>query len=310
MARVVFMGTPEYAIPTLEALHAHHRVVLVITQPDRGRGRGRKVSLSPVKTFALERGLPVWQPSVLHTPEAVERLRAVQADLYVTAAIGLMLPGDVLALSLHGCVNVHASLLPRWRGAAPVAAAILHGDVETGITLMCTDEGLDTGPTLAQARVPVLASDTTAALTGRLARLGANLLVKTLPSWLSGQIDACPQPQEGVTLAPRLTKQDGRIDWRQSAAHIERMTRAFTPWPSAHTTYRDRPFKILRAQALADWQDAEIHGQVTVLADGRIAVATGAGALALQEVQPAGKRAMPIDAFCRGYCDFVGSTLG
>jgi len=206
MARVVFMGTPEYALPSLDALHAHHQVVLVITQPDRQQGRGRKVSTPPVKDAALRYGLPVWQPRTLRTSEALAHLAETPADVYVTAAIGLILPADVLALPQRGCLNVHASLLPRWRGAAPISAAILHGDDETGVTVMQTDVGLDTGPILAQVRCPIAADDTTETLTPRLARLGADLLVETLPRWLSGDITPRPQPEEGLTIAPRLDK--------------------------------------------------------------------------------------------------------
>ncbi|MBC8444532.1 MAG: methionyl-tRNA formyltransferase, partial [Chloroflexi bacterium] len=229
MARVVFMGTPEFGLPSLEALHAHHQVVTVITQPDRGRGRGRQVSYSPVKRAAMALGLPVWQPPTLKTPEALERLREIGADAYVTAAIGLLVPPDVLALPPHGCLNVHASLLPRWRGAAPINAAILHGDAESGVTLMQTEEGLDTGPILAQVRCAVRADDTVESLGERLSHLGAELLTEVLPHWLSGLITPRPQPTEGVTLAPRLRKEDGLIDWQQPAAHIERMVRAYTP---------------------------------------------------------------------------------
>jgi methionyl-tRNA formyltransferase len=310
MVKVVFMGTPQYAIPSLEALDAHHQVTLVVTQPDRRRGRGRKISHSPVKAFALEHDLPIWQPRTLRTGEAVERLREARADVYVTAAIGLILTADVLALPPHGCINVHASLLPRWRGAAPVSAAILHGDAETGITLMRTDVGLDTGPILAQARCPVRPDDTTATLTPRLALLGANLLTETLPRWLSGQVVPRPQPGEGITYAPRLKKADGRIDWQQPADHIERLVRAYTPWPGTYTIFGEQSLKILRARALYDWRGAETPGRVIALADKQIAVVTGKGALVLQEIQLAGKRAMPPDVFCRGYGDFVGSTLG
>jgi len=310
MATVVFMGTPQYAIPSLEALHARHQVVLVVTQPDRRQGRGRRVILSPVKTFALEHGLPVWQPKTLAGGEALERLRAAQADVYVTAAIGLILPADVLALAPYGCVNVHASLLPRWRGAAPIPAAILHGDAETGVTLMRTDEGLDTGPILAQARCPIGPDDTTAALTERLARLGADLLIETLPSLLSGEIAPQPQPEEGVTCAPRLAKEDGRIDWHQPAAHIARQIRAFTPWPGTFTTYGDQTLKVLHAEALPEWRGTGAPGRVVTLADKRIAVATGEGALVLCEIQLAGRNPVPPDAFCCGYQDFPGSMLG
>jgi len=310
MAKVVFMGTPDFAVPSLEALCAHHQVVLVVTRPDRKQGRGRKLCSPPVKDVALRRGLQVWQPRTLRTPQAVERLRETHADVYVTAAIGLILPPDVLALSPHGCINVHASLLPRWRGAAPISAAILHGDSETGITLMQTDKGLDTGPILAQVRCAIQPDDTRETLTRRLAQLGADLLIETLPRWLSDEITPQPQPQEGITFSKRLAKGDGRIDWLEPAVHIEHSVRAYTPWPGAFSFYRGRSLKILRAQALPDWRGTELPGEVIALPGGRVAVVAGRGALVLSEIQLAGRRATSPDAFCRGYRDFVGSKLG
>ena len=310
MTKVLFMGSPEYAIPSLEALHAHHQVVLVVTQPDRRQGRGRKLSPPLVKKVALENGIPVWQPTTLRSPEALARLREAQAEVYVTAAIGLWLPAEVLALPACGCLNLHASLLPRWRGAAPIAAAILFGDPETGVTLMQTDPGWDTGPIVAQARCAIGSEDTTASLTHRLAQTGADLLIETLPTWLAGEIEPRPQPQEGVTYARQLSKADGRIDWQRSAVHIERMTRAYTPWPGAFTTYRDRPLRILRARAGTDWRGDDPPGTVLTLPEGDIVVVTGEGALVLLEIQLAGKRAMPVEVFCCGQRAFVGSMWG
>jgi len=310
MAKVVFMGAPEYALPSLEALHNQHEVVLVVTQPDRRSGRGRKVRVSAVKAFALEHDLPLWQPKTLRSAEALDRLGAARAEVFVTAAIGLLLTPEVLALPTHGCVNVHASLLPRWRGAAPVSAAILNGDAETGVTLMRTDAGLDTGPILAQVHCPIEPDDTTASLTPRLAQLGADLLVDTLPRLISGDLVPHPQPDEGATYARRLKKADGLIDWIQPAAHIERMVRAFAPWPSAHTTFQGQGLKVLRAHVLPSWHGSESPGSVFALPDKRVAVATGEGALVLLEIQLAGRKAMPLDVFCRGCNDFVGAALG
>jgi methionyl-tRNA formyltransferase len=309
MARVVLMGSPEYAIPALEALHAHHQVVLVVTQPDRRQGRGRKPSAPPAKEAALAHGLPVWQPETLRTPEAVARLRETGADLYVTAAIGFLLPPEVLGLPAHGTLNLHASLLPRWRGAAPIHAAILHGDPETGVTLMQTDRGLDTGPIVAQARCAIGPDDTTETLTPRLAHLGADLLIETLPRWLAGEIKPRPQPHEGATYAPSLTKDDGRIDWQQPAAHIARMTRAYTPWPGTFTTYNGARLRILRAHALPEWREGEPPGTMLALPDGHIVVATAQGALILDEIQLAGKKAMPATVWSRGQRDLIGSKL-
>jgi methionyl-tRNA formyltransferase len=304
------MGSPKYAIPSLMALHAQHQVVLVVTQPDRRQGRGRKLSAPPAKEAAIALGLPVWQPTTLNAAEAVARLRETGADLYVTAAIGLLLPEQVLALPPHGTLNVHASLLPRWRGAAPVAMAILHGDAETGVTIMQTDPGLDTGPIVAQVRCPIRAHDTTATLTERLAQKGADLLVETLPRWLAGEIAPCPQPQEGVTYAERLTKAHGQVDWTSPAGYIARLVRAYDPWPGAYTAYQGRQLRLLRASALPEWSGETHPGTVLAQSDGQVAVATGRGALVLQEVQLAGKKAMPIEAFVRGQHAFVGSVLG
>jgi len=309
MARVVLMGSPKYAIPALEALYAHHQVVLVVTQPDRRQGRGRQVSAPPAKEAALAHGLPVWQPKTLRTPEAIARLRGTGADLYVTAAIGFLLPPEVLALPPRGTLNLHASLLPRWRGAAPIQAAILYGDPETGVTIMQTDPGLDTGPIVAQARCAIGQDDTTETLTPRLAQLGADLLIQTLPRWLAGEIEPRPQPHEGITYALSLTKEDGRIDWQQPAAYIARMTRAYTPWPGALGIYHGTQLRILRAHALPGWREGEAPGTVLALPDKQIAVATCQGALVLDEIQLAGKKAMPAEVFSRGQRDFVGSKL-
>jgi methionyl-tRNA formyltransferase len=310
VAKVVLMGSPEYAIPSLLALHAEHQVVLVVTQPDRRQGRGRKLSAPPVKEKAIELGLPVWQPATLKSAEAATRLREAGADVYVTAAIGLLLPKRVLAIPPHGTLNVHASLLPRWRGAAPIALAILHGDPETGVTIMQTGPGLDTGPVVAQVRCPIRADDTTATLTERLAQLGADLLVETLPRWLAGEILARPQPQQGATYAERLTKADGLIHWTSPADHIKRMLRAYTPWPGVYTSYQGRQLRILDAGVLLEWTGDERPGTVLTLPGSQIGVATGRGALVLHEVQLAGKKPMPIEVFCRGQQAFVGSVLG
>jgi methionyl-tRNA formyltransferase len=229
--------------------------------------------------------------------------------VYVTAATGLILPPEVLALAPYGTLNLHASLLPRWRGAAPINAAILTGDPETGVTVMQTDRGLDTGPIVAQARCAIGPDDTAETLTHRLAQLGADLLIETLPHWLAGEIEPRQQPVEGATYAPSLTKDDGRIDWQQPATHIARMTRAFTPWPGTFTTYEDVRLRVLRAHALPEWRGGQPPGAVLDLPDGQIAVATGQGALVLDEIQLAGKKAMPATVFCCGQRACVGSRL-
>jgi len=308
MTRIVFMGTPEFAVPALDALADAHQVVGVITQPDRPAGRGRRLAPSPVKQVALERGLSLSQPHSLRTPEAVAQLSAWKPDVIVVAAFGQILPQDVLGLPPHGCLNVHGSLLPHWRGAAPVAAAILAGDEVTGVTIMQMDAGLDTGPVLAQREETILPDDTQATLEERLAYLGAELLVETLSAYLAGNLLPRPQPEEGATYAGQLRKEDGLLDWSRPAVELDRQVRAFTPWPGAFTTWRGQRLKVLRVVPLPEWHGDAPPGTVIVLADG-VVVATGEGALRLEKVQLAGKRPMDIAPFLRGQRDFAGSAL-
>ena len=312
MARIVFMGTPDFALPTLMALaDAHFDLVGVVTQPDRPTGRGRRLAAPPVKQVSLEHDLPLFQPRSLRTPESVAQLAAWEPDAIVVAAFGQILSQQVLDLPSHGCLNVHASLLPRWRGAAPVPAAILTGDEVTGVTIMLMDAGLDTGPILAQREEPIQPDDTQAKLEGRLARLGAELLVETLPPYLAGDMLPRPQPEEGVTYARQLRKQDGQLDWSRPAIELERRVRAFNPWPGAFTTWRGQRLKVLQAIPLPGWRgDAPPGTFIALDDDGTIAVATGEGALHLQEVQLAGKQVMDIAAFLCGQRDCVGSCLG
>ncbi len=304
------MGTPDFAVPVLTALAETYQVIGVVTQPDRPSGRGRRPAPSPVKQVALERGLPLAQPQSLRTPEAMVQLATWKPDVIVVAAFGQILRQDVLDLPTYGCLNVHASLLPRWRGAAPISAAILAGDEVTGVTIMQMDAGLDTGPILAQREEPIRPNDTQAALEKRLARLGAALLVETLPAYLTGDLPPRPQSEEGTTYARRLRKEDGRLDWSRPAVELGRQVRAFNPWPGAFTTWRGRRFNVLYAAPLPTWQGDTPPGTVIALADDGVAVATGEGALRLEEVQLAGKRRMDISAFLCGQRDCVGSRLG
>lgn len=310
MARVVFMGTPDFAVLILEALIAVYDVVAVVTQPDRRGGRGQRQVLSPpVKEAALKHSVPVMQPLTLRHRNTVEKLRALAPDVIVVAAFGQILRKAVLAIPPHGCLNVHASLLPKYRGASPVAAAILAGDEYTGVTIMLMDEGLDTGPILAQARLRIGPEDTTGTLTEQLAELGAKLLIETLPRWLAGEIVPQPQDDTKATYCRPLQRSDGRIDWNQPAMHLARAIRAYNPWPQAHTSYDGKEIKIIRAKALPNWRGTGHFGQVLDTPDG-ILVVTGEGALLLEEVQLAGKRAMNCQAFARGQKNFVGSILG
>lgn len=312
--RIIFMGTPEFAVPSLRTLHElgaqqNWQVVAVVTQPDRPAGRGKKVVASPIKHYALAQGLPVLQPvSLRKEPAAVAALRDLAPDLFVVAAYGQILRKEVLAMPTHGPINVHASLLPAYRGASPITAALLDGLTETGISIMLMDEGMDTGPVLAQATAPITPQETAVTLGARLAELGAHLLTATLPQWLAGQIT--PTPQSTLPGEPShcrlIRKEAGQIDWQQPAVVIERMTRAYAPWPSAYTTWHGETFKI--------WQAAVVAGQaapglVVQTADG-VAVGTGEGLLRLVTIQPAGKRQMEIRSFLNGAPDFVGSRFG
>jgi methionyl-tRNA formyltransferase len=309
MTRVIFMGTPAFSVPTLAALvQGGYDLAAVVTQPDRPVGRGRKLELSPVKAFAVQHGLPVLQPPTLKTPEAVAELAGLRPDVIVVAAFGQILRPAVLDLPPHGCINVHASLLPRWRGAAPVQAAILAGDEVTGSTIMRMDVGMDTGPILAQAALAVEPDDTGGTLTDRLAQQGADLLSETLPAWLAGEITPQPQDASLATVCRPLRKEQGLIDWARPAADIALAVRAFNPWPAASTAWQSQPLKILRATALSGSAGDE-PGRVALAGD-VVAVATGDGLLRLDEVQLAGRAAMPALDFARGQRAFIGSRLG
>jgi methionyl-tRNA formyltransferase len=227
MTRIVFMGSPAFAVPALERLADSYEVVAVVTQPDRPAGRKRRLTAPPVKAAALARGLPVWQPPTLRTPQAVARLRALAPDLVVVVAFGQILRANVLEIPPHGCLNLHGSLLPKYRGAAPVPATILSAETETGVTLMRMDEGMDTGPVIAQATCPIAPDDTTATLRDKLCHLGADLLIETLPRWLAGEVTLQPQDDSQATYCHPIAKSDGRLDWQLSAEELARRVRAF-----------------------------------------------------------------------------------
>ena len=317
MTRLIFMGTPEFAVPSLAALlDAGYEIVGVLTKEDQPAGRGQKLEESAVKQLAQAHGLTIQQPRTLRAAEAQAALAGLAPDVIVVAAYGLILPQEVLDLPRFGCINVHGSVLPRWRGAAPIAAAILAGDVEAGVSIMRMDAGVDTGPMLSAAYLPIAADDTTGTLTPKLAGLGADLLVRTLPRWLAGELAPIPQPEEGVTWAPRIAKEDGQIDWSEPAALIERRVRAYQPWPTAYTRWNGLGLKVLRARADRGDRDRDQgsgagQGPGTIIAGkaGTAGVVTGRGVLWLEEVQLAGKRATPIGAFLQGARGFVGSRL-
>lgn len=306
MAKIVFMGTPDFAVPTLRALIEHHEVVGVVTQPDRPAGRGGKIRMSPIKQVALEHDIPVFQPKRLRKPESIQQLRDfAQPDVNIVAAFGQILPQEVLDIPPHGSINVHASILPRWRGAAPIHAAIRAGDTETGVTIMQMDAGLDTGPMLALRTVPITDDETGQTLHDKLAQLGADLLVENLPGILSGDIQPQEQNDDEATYAPQIEKEEGDIDWSQDAASIERLVRAFTPWPGTFTQFRGKQLKIHAGRVINGDAPA---GQV-VEQDGIVAIGTADGLFAPTEVQIAGKTRIDIESFVNGYHDFVGTTL-
>ncbi len=296
------MGSPDFALPTLSALAMKYQVVGVVTQPDRASGRGRELKPPPVKSLALELNLPIMQPEKLRLLEAMEQLRAWEPDLIVVAAFGQILKPDVLSLPRHGCINVHASLLPRWRGAAPIVAAILNGDEETGVTIMQMDAGLDTGPMLAKKSIRIEPTDTAGSVSQALSTLGADLLIETLPGYLSGDLKPVPQPEAGSTYAPMLKKGDGLLDFSQPAIDLERRVRAMNPWPGAWFAWNGNPLKVLRASTVGGDQSLASGSRFTV--EGRPAVQSTDGALILEEVQPAGKKAMPGKSFLAGARDW------
>ncbi len=309
MMRIIFTGTPEFAVPALKALlSSPHQVCAVYTQPDRPAGRGQHRQTSPVKRLAQDRGIPVHQPKTLKTPEAVETLRTLQAELMVVAAYGLILPSAVLSVPRLGCINIHASLLPRWRGAAPIQRALLAGDTETGITIMHVDEGLDTGAMLHTVRCPIAANDTTGDLHDRLADLGAKALMEILPALEAGTRRAIPQEETLATYARKLEKQEATVDWHKPATILEREVRAFNPWPVAQTNLVGEPLRIWRATAQDETSDAT-PGTVLQASKRGIDVATGEGILRILELQRPGKRRMSAADFVNAHA-VEGFRLG
>lgn len=298
------MGSPDFSLPTLRQLAQIYQVVGVVTQPDRASGRGRELKAPPVKLLAQELNIPVIQPQKLREPEAMQQLREWNPDLIVVAAFGQILKKDVLDLPKFGCINVHASLLPRWRGAAPINAAVLAGDEETGVTIMKMDVGLDTGPMLSMKRIRIKPDDTAGSLFEALSTLGADLLIETLPIYMDGKIEPEPQPEDGATYAPMLKKEDGRLDFNQSAIELERRIRAMNPWPGAWFEWNGNLLKVSRG-VVNEGRGKEVGSRLIV--DGRPAVRCADGILILDEVQPPGKKVMPGKAFLSGARDWESS---
>jgi methionyl-tRNA formyltransferase len=301
--RIVFMGSPEFAIPTLQALVNQFQVQGVVTQPDRPSGRGRKVTPPAIKVLAKTLDLPVIQPPNLREIQIIQKLRQWKPDVIVVTAFGQILRTDVLNLPPHGCINVHASLLPRWRGAAPIQAAILHGDHQTGATIMKMNAGIDSGPILSQRAIPVSPHDTAGSLSVKLAHLGADLLIETLTKYLSGEIQPQPQDENQATYAPLLKKGDGELVFTLPAQDLANRVRAFNPWPGTFMTWQGRTFKVHQAHAInGDLQSrlSNIKPGSRIIHDGWPAIVAINGILVLDEVQPEGKKAMKGSDFLRG----------
>jgi methionyl-tRNA formyltransferase len=295
--RIVFMGSPEFALPVLRKLVDMYPIVGVVTQPDRPSGRGRVLTPPPIKIFTDELHLPVIQPRRLRESAVMQQLLTWAPDLIVVAAFGQILRPEVLDLPRYGCINVHASLLPRWRGAAPIQAAILNGDKQTGITIMRMDSGIDTGPTLSQRAIPITVEENAVTLSIKLSNLGAALLLETLPDYLSGFLQAQPQDDSLATYAPMIKKEDGMLDFSQPAIVLERKIRAFNPWPGAFTFWKNQVLKIHRAHT--DEMPAQTAGKLIIHQD-LPAVTTKEGILVFDELQPAGKNILNGKTFLQG----------
>lgn len=299
--RIIFMGTPDFSVGTLEALvEAGHEVVLAVTQPDKPKGRGKEMQFTPVKECALKYNIPVYQPRRIREQECVEELRAYNADVMVVVAFGQILPKEILEMTPYGCINVHASLLPKYRGAAPIQWAILDGETVTGVTTMQMNEGLDTGDMLLKAEIEIEEKETGGTLHDKLANIGAALCVETLKGLEAGTITPIPQGDSPTAYARMLDKQLGKIDWNKKAVEIERLIRGLSPWPSAYTNWNEKVMKI--------W-DAKVDSGTTSFAPGTITkvekdafyVQTGEGSLKILELQIPGKKRMDAGAFMRGY---------
>ena len=309
MMRVVFMGTPDFAVGTLEAiLAAGHEVVGVFTQPDKPKGRGKNMQFPPVKETALAHGMPVYQPEKIREASFVDTLRKMEPEVIVVVAFGQILTKEILDMPKYGCINVHASLLPKYRGSAPIQWAVINGEKESGVTTMLMNEGIDTGDMLKKAVVPLDEKETGGSLFDKLADEGAKLLVETLKDLEQGTITRTPQQEEEATHVKMLDKKMGLIDFSKSAVEIERLIRGLNPWPSAYTGYKGKTLKIWDADVVDKEMDGEV-GQVVEVSKHELFIKTGKGLLSLQEVQLEGKKRMDIDAFLRGNAVEVGSKL-
>ena len=310
MMKIVFMGTPDFAVGALEAIiQAGHEITCVVTQPDKPKGRSKEMQFPPVKECALKHNLPVFQPVKIKTPEAIETLKTYAADIYVVAAFGQILSQEILDMPKYGCVNIHASLLPKYRGSAPIQWAIIDGEKETGVTIQQMNAGIDTGDILCTSVIPIAAKETGASLFDKLSSVGAELIVEALKQIEAGTLIPKPQDDSKATHAKMLTKALGEIDWTQSAVVIERLIRGLNAWPSAYTILRGKTLKIWEADVIDSIQE-QIPGTVVSVTKDAIVVQTGEGALQLSNIQLEGKKRMTVKDFLLGYKVEVGEQLG
>lgn len=309
--RIIFMGTPDFSVGTLEALvEAGHEVVLAVTQPDKPKGRGKEMQFTPVKECALRHGIPVFQPKKVRDPECVEELKKYQADVCVVIAFGQILPKEILEMTPYGCINVHASLLPSYRGAAPIQWAVIRGEKISGVTTMQMDEGLDTGDMLEKTEIILDEKETGGSLHDKLAEAGAKLCVHTLDKLVQGDLTPQKQGESPTEYARMLDKKLGDINWEQSAVEIERLIRGLNPWPSAYTDWNGKTMKIWEADAVPGENTEKAPGTITDVTKDDFAVQTGDGQLRVRALQIPGKKRMEADAFLRGYRVKVGEHLG
>ncbi len=324
MLRIIYMGTPQFAVPPLEALikgaepglilPEGYAIATVITRTDKPAGRGKEIVYAPVKQAALSHGIPVWQPGSLKRTENIEALAAYHADLYIVAAFGQILPQAVLDQPRYGTLNIHASLLPRYRGVSPIAEAILHGDTETGVTIMLIDAGVDTGPILHKRTIPIAEQDTTGSLTIKLAELGAIALLEALPLWVQGKLTPQPQDERLATYTHMLRKEDGEISWERPAVELARAVRTYTPWPGAYTYWRGKLLKIVSAHlSMLEPAQRLKPGTVSLRKENGqqvLSIVTADGLLVVDSLQLEGKKAMSASEFVRGHPQIIGEVLG
>lgn len=310
--KIVFMGTPDFAVGALEAIvAAGHTVTAVVTQPDKAKGRSGQAQFPPVKECAVKHGIPVFQPVKIKAPEAVEELKKFEADIFVVAAFGQILSKEILDMPKFGCVNIHASLLPKYRGAAPINWCIINGEKETGVTIQQMNEGIDTGDILAAKSMAIAPDETAESLFDKLSRLGAELIVETLPKLERGEITPVPQDETLASHTKMMSKSLGRIDWNNDAVSVERLVRGLNSWPSAYTFWNKKSLKLWRCEVIdAESENAALAGKVTAVSKDSFDVACAKGALRVWELQLEGKKRMDAKTFLLGNQVNVGDLLG